>query len=312
MPGVYAGIDVSKHQLDVALSSRKEKWQFSNDENGIMQAVAKLRDLSPALIVLEPTGGLEAPIAGALVDGGLKVAVVNARQIREFARSTGKLAKTDSIDAYVMAKFAAATTPPARPLLDEETQEIKDLVNRRGQLLLMKNMEKNRLTTPHKIVKPKIIKHINWLKKEVTEIDLELRRCIESSSIWREKDDLLQSIPGVGKVLSSTLLASLPELGSLNRKQVAALVGVAPLNRDSGTLRGHRSIWGGRAPVRTVLYMAALVASRFNPVIKSFYQRLLAIGKAKKIALVACMRKLLVILNAVLKLRTPWRYPAAI
>jgi len=308
MSGIYAGIDVSKNQLDVAVSSSKEKWQFSNDENGIVQAVAKLKKLSPALIVLDPTGGLEAPIAGALVDGGMEVAVVNARQIREFARSTGKLAKTDTIDAQIMAKFAAATNPPARPLLDKETQEIKNLVNRRRQLLVMKNMEKNRLTTPAKSIKPKIMKHINWLKKEIKEIDLELRRSIEASSIWREKDDLLQSIPGVGKVLSSTLLASLPELGSLNRKQIAALVGVAPLNRDSGTLRGRRSVWGGRAPVRTALYMAALVASRYNPVIKAFYQRLLANGKAKKIALVACMRKLLVILNAVLKLRTPWRY----
>lgn len=308
MSGIYAGIDVSKNQLDVAVSSSKEKWQFSNDENGIVQAVAKLKKLAPSLIVLEPTGGLEAPIAGALVDGGLEVAVVNARQIREFARSTGKLAKTDTIDAQIMAKFAAATNPPTRPLLDKETQEIKYLVNRRRQLLVMKNMEKNRLTTPAKSIKPKIMKHINWLKKEIKEIDLELRRSIKASSIWREKDDLLQSIPGVGKVLSSTLLASLPELGNLNRKQIAALVGVAPLNRDSGTLRGRRSVWGGRAPVRTALYMAALVASRYNPVIKAFYQRLLANGKAKKIALVACMRKLLVILNAVLKLRTPWRY----
>ena len=312
MSGVYAGIDVSKNQLDVAVSASKEKWQFRNDENGIIQAVAKLKELSPSLIVLEPTGGLEATIAGALVDGGMEVAVVNARQIREFARSTGKLAKTDSIDAYIMAKFAAATNPPARPLLDEETQEIKYLVGRRRQLLVMKNMEKNRLTTPRKSIKPKIIKHINWLRKEIEEINLELRRCIEASSIWREKDELLQSIPGVGKVLSATLLASLPELGSLNRKQIAALVGVAPLNRDSGTLRGRRTVWGGRATVRTALYMAALVASRYNPVIKAFYQRLLAKGKAKKIALVACMRKLLVILNTVLKLRIPWRYPMAV
>lgn len=312
MSRVYAGIDVSKNQLDVAVSSSKQKWQFSNDENGIIQAVLELKKLAPSLIVLEPTGGLEACIAGALVDEGMGVAVVNARQIREFARSTGKLAKTDSIDAFIMAKFAAATNPPVRPLLDEETQEIKDLVGRRRQLLMMKNMEKNRLTTPPKSIKPKIIKHINWLKREIKEIDLELRRCIKSSSIWREKDDLLQSIPGVGKVLSSTLLASLPELGSLNRKQIAALVGVAPLNRDSGTLRGRRSVWGGRATVRTALYMSALVASRYNPVIKAFYQRLLANGKAKKIALVACMRKLLIILNAVLKLRTPWRFPMTV
>ena len=308
MESVYIGIDVSKECLDVAVAPSKEKWRYSNDEDGINKTVLRLKKLSPTLIVLEPTGGLEASIAAALAGEELGVAIVNARQIREFARATGKLAKTDRIDAQVMAEFASVIKPQVRPLRDAENQEIKALVSRRRQLLEMLTAEKNRLAIARKHVKPNIMKHVEWLKKEVDDIDQKLRSRIEASPIWRAKDDLLQSIPGVGKVLSATLLAELPELGTLSRKQIAALVGVAPLNRDSGHIKGKRSVWGGRAPVRAVLYMAALVGTRYNPVIKAFYQRLLERGKAKKVALVACMRRLLTIINAILKYQQPWQY----
>ena len=304
----YVGIDVSKSRLDVATTPGKEKSQFSNDEDGISKLVNKVKTLSPALIVLEPTGGLEVNIAGALAAEGLVVAIVNARQIRDFARATGKLAKTDRVDALVMAEFASAVRPESRPLRDEENQRIKAIVSRRCQVLEMLTAEKNRLAVAHRDVKPEILEHIKWLKKKIEETDRDLRHKIEASPIWREKDNLLQSIPGVGDVLSATLLAELPELGKLNRKQIANLIGVAPLNRDSGAMKGKRSVWGGRASVRAVLYMAALVATRYNPVIKVFYQRLLAKGKAKKIALVACMRKLLTILNAVIRQRKAWQY----
>lgn len=308
MEAIYIGIDVSKECLDVAVASSKEKWRYSNDEEGINKTVIRLKKLSPALIVLEPTGGLEASIAAALAAEEIGVAIVNARQIREFARATGKLAKTDRIDAQVMAEFASAIKPQVRPLRDEENQEIKALVSRRRQLLEMLTAEKNRSAIARKHVKPNIMKHVEWLKKEVDDIDRNLRSRIEASPIWRAKDDLLRSIPGVGNVLSATLLAELPELGTLSRKQIAALVGVAPLNRDSGHMKGKRSVWGGRASVRAVLYMAALVGTRYNPVIKTFYQRLLQKGKAKKVALVACMRRLLIIMNAILKYRKPWQY----
>jgi len=308
MEANYIGIDVSKEYLDVAVVPSKKNWRYPNDEEGISKAVSRLKKLAPALIVLEPTGGLEASIAAALAAEGLGVAIVNARQIREFARATGKLAKTDGIDAQVMAEFARAIRPQVRPLRDEENQGIKGLVSRRRQLMEMLKAEKNRLAIARKDVKPNITKHVEWLKKEVNEIDQNLRSHIEASPIWRAKDDLLQSIPGVGNVLSATLLADLPELGTLSRKQIAALVGVAPLNRDSGHMKGKRSVWGGRAPVRAVLYMAAMVGARYNPVIKAFYHRLLERGKAKKVALVACMRRLLTIMNSILKYQKPWQY----
>ena len=257
---------------------------------------------------MEPTGGMEAPLAAALTLEGIKVAVVNARQVRDYARATGKLAKTDKLDALVMAEFASVIKPPVRELRDEETQEIKAIVSRRRQLLEMLTAEKNRLAIAPKSLKPNIFSHIEYLKKELADWDRDLRQRIEDSPIWRIKDDLLQSIPGVGKVLSATLLAELPELGKLNRKQIAALVGVAPYNRDSGMMKGKRSVWGGRASVRSALYMAALVATRFNPVISNFYHRLLEKGKAKKVALVACMRRLLTIMNAILKTQKAWQY----
>lgn len=308
MSEVYTGIDVSKEFLDLAVLPSGEKKCYNNDETGIGKLVVRLKKIKVRLVVMEPTGGMEAPLAAALTLEGIKVAVVNARQVRDYARATGKLAKTDKLDALVMAEFASVIKPPVRELRDEETQEIKAIVSRRRQLLEMLTAEKNRLAIAPKGLKPKILSHIEYLKKEIADWDRELRQRIEDSPVWRVKDDLLQSIPGVGKVLSATLLAELPELGKLNRKQIAALVGVAPYNRDSGRMRGKRSVWGGRASVRAALYMAALVGTRFNPVISNFYQRLLEKGKAKKVALVACMRRLLTIMNAILKTQKAWRY----
>lgn len=308
MNGVYAGIDVSKDLLDVAILPSQEKRQYTNDETGIGKLVARLKKLSPVLVVMEPTGGLEATAAAALAAEGIHVAVVNARQVRDYARAIGKLAKTDKIDSKVMAEFAAVVKPQARQLRDEESSEIKSIVSRRRQLMEMLTAEKNRLAIARKSLKPNILAHIEWLKKEIADLDRDLRQRIEGSPIWQVKDNLLRSISGVGKILSATLLAELPELGKLNRRQIAALVGVAPFNRDSGTMRGKRSVWGGRSSVRTVLYMSTLASTRFNPVIKSFYQRLVAAGKAKKVALVACMRRLLVIMNAILKYQRAWQY----
>lgn len=308
MSDVYAGIDVSKEYLDVAVLPAGEVKRYSNDEAGIEKLSLRLKRLAVRLVVMEPTGGLEAPLAGALTAEGINVAVVNARQVRDYARATGKLAKTDKIDAAIMAEFASVIKPEVRKLRDEETEEIKANVSRRRQLLEMLKAENNRLAIARKHLKPHILSHIAYLKKEIADIDRDLRQRIEGSPIWRVKDNLLQSIPGVGKVLSATILAELPELGKLNRRKIAALVGVAPFNRDSGAMRGKRSVWGGRASVRSVLYMATLVSTRFNPVIKSFYERLLAKGKAKKVALVACMRRLLTIMNAILRTQKAWQY----
>jgi transposase len=280
----------------------------TNDETGIEQIKSRLGELRPELVVLEATGGLEIPLASVLACAQQPVAVVNPRQVRDFARATGRLAKTDLLDAQVLAHFAEAVRPEPRPVPDERLQALGALLGRRRQLVEMLTMEKNRLHSARKEVRERINEHIAWLKKELESLDQDLNRSIRKLPLWREQDDLLQSVPGVGRVTSLTLLAELPELGKLNRKQIAALVGVAPLNRDSGTLRGKRTIWGGRAQVRSALYMAALVATRFNPIIAAFYQRLCDAGKEKKVALVACMRKLLTILNAIVKHRTPWRY----
>jgi transposase len=305
---VYAGIDVSKDRLDVAILPSQEKGRYPNDEEGVGKLISKLKKLPVELVVLEPTGGLEASVAAAISSEGIPVAVVNARQIKEYARATGRLAKTDTIDARVMAEFAFAIKPPARPLRDEAAEEIKAMVSRRRQLLEMLTAEKNRRAIARKHLKVGIQAHIDWLKKELEEMDGDLRKRIEGSPLWRVKDNLLQSIPGVGKVLSATILAELPELGKLNRRQIAALVGVAPFNRDSGRMRGKRTIWGGRATIRRVLYMATLASTRHNPVIGEFYQRLVKRGKAKKVALVACMRRLLTIMNAILKHGKAWQY----
>ena len=265
--------------------------------------------LGPSGVVLEATGGFEMPIAGELELVGLPVSLVNPRQVRSFARATGKLAKTDAIDALLLAQFAEAVKPPVRPLPDEETRELRALVDRRRQLLEMLTSERNRLRPASKRVGRLIQEHILWLKQQIDDLDKDIGELIRSSPIWRAQEDLLRSVPGVGRVLSCTLLTHLPELGSLNRGQVAALVGVAPLNRDSGAFRGKRSVWGGRSAIRSALYMAALVASQHNPVIKAFYHRLRAAGKPAKVALTACMRKLLLILNSMLKRGTQWGPP---
>jgi transposase len=302
------GIDVAKDRLDVAQRPGTEAWGVTNDERGIADLVARLKALRPTLVVLEATGGIELPVVGALAAAGLPVVVVNPRQVREFARATGRLAKTDAIDAQVLARFAEAVRPALRPLPDAATHQLSSLVARRRQVIVMLTAEKNRLRTAAPVVRDHIKEHIVWLERSLSDLDRELGQVIHSSDIWRAQDNLLQSAPGVGPVLSTTLLAELPELGSLNRKEIAALVGVAPLNRDSGTLRGRRTVWGGRSQVRTALYMAALAATRFNPVIRAFYQRLETAGKPKKVALTACMRKLLTILNAMMRHQIPWQY----
>ena len=307
----YVGIDVAKARVDVAVRGTDGRWEAPNDDSGICQLVSQLKALGPAMVLLEASGGLELPLVAALAAEAVPVVVVNPRQVRDFAKATGKLAKTDTLDAAVLAHFAEVVRPPVRPLRDAETQILNSLVARRHQVMTMLVSEKNRLSSAvTAAVCPRIEAHIAWLERELDDLNKSLRQTLRQSPVWREKDDLLRTVPGVGEQVSLTLLAYLPELGTLDRRQVAALVGVAPFNRDSGTLRGKRTVWGGRARVRSALYMGALVASRFNPVIRDFYQRLLAAGKPKKLALTACMRKLLVILNSMLKHRLPWRDPA--
>ncbi|MCJ7511244.1 MAG: IS110 family transposase [Dehalococcoidia bacterium] len=302
----YVGVDVAKDWLDVAQRPEGAPWRVSNDERGIAALVERLVQLRPALVVLEATGGMEMPVVGALVVAQLPTAVVNPRQVREFARATGRLAKTDAIDAQVLAQFGEAVRPELRPFPDAATQELSALLTRRRQLVGMLTAEKNRLRTAAKAVRADVQEHIRWLERRLSDLDGQLAQSIRSSPSWRERDNLLKSTPGVGPVLSVTLLAELPELGTLGRKEIAALVGVAPLNRDSGHFRGKRSVWGGRSRVRAALYMAALVAARCNPVLRAFYQRLVEAGKPKKVALTACMHKLLTILNAMIRHRTPW------
>ena len=304
---IYVGIDVAKAQVDVAVRPTGQRWVVSFDETGVGELVSQMEDLSPALVLLEASGGLELPLVAALAAAALPVVVVNPRQVRDFARATGTLAKTDALDAAVLAHFAEAVRPPVRPLRDAETQALNALAARRHQVMIMLVSEKNRLSSATIAVRPRIEAHIAWLERELDDLDEGLRQTLRQSPVWREKEDLLRTVPGVGEQLSLTLLAYLPELGTLDRRKIAALVGVAPFNRDSGTLRGKRTVWGGRARIRSVLYMRALVASRHNPVIRDFYQRLLAAGKPKKLALIACMRKLLVILNSMLKHGSPWR-----
>lgn len=310
MEKIFVGIDVAKANIDMAAHPTEQRRRFSNDDKGIAQAVSCLKELSPELVVLEATGGMEMPLVSALVIAGVPTVIANPRQVRDFAKATGKLAKTDAIDAKIIALFAALIKPPIRPFPDAQTQELNAISSRRRQILDMITAERNRLSTASKAVKERIQAHIEWLQHDQAEIDKELRHLIRESPVWREKDNLLQSAPGVGPVLSTTLLAGLPELGTLNRKQIAALVGVAPLNRDSGTLSGKRTVWGGRTAVRTAIYMPTLVATRYNPVIRAFYQRLLRAGKEKKVAITACMRKLLTILNAMIKHGTSWNYEA--
>ena len=308
---VFVGIDVSQDHLDVALAPSGEAWQVGNDEPGIGRLLARLTELRPELIVLEATGRLELPAAAALGAAGLPVVVVNPRQSRDFARATGQLAKTDTLDARGLALFAERIRPAVRPLPDAAAQALADLVARRRQIVEMLVAEKNRLTRASKRVARDIRRHIAFLENQLAELNNQLQEAIAASPLWLEKQELLMSTPGVGPTVAATLLANLPELGRLDRRQIAALVGVAPLNRDSGKYRGQRTIWGGRAQVRAPLYMAVLVAMRWNPIIKTFYRRLLAAGKKKKVALTACMRKLLTILNAMLKNKTAWQQKSA-
>jgi transposase len=303
----FIGIDVAKAQLEFAGRPSGATGTVSNAVDGIDALVAQLRALTPALIVLEATGGYEAAAVAALATAGLPVVVANPRQVRDFARATGQLAKTDAIDAQVLALFAERVRPTPRPLPDEAAQALDALLTRRRQLIAMLIAERNRLLIARPAVRRDLQQHIRFLERRLREADDDLHSAVKASPVWRVKDDLLQSVPGVGRVVSLTLLAELPELGRVSHKEIAALVGVAPLNRDSGTLRGKRLVYGGRAPVRAALYMAALVASKCNPVIRAFYQRLRAAGKPAKVALTACMRKLLTILNAIARSGTPWQ-----
>jgi transposase len=305
---IYAGVDVSKETLDIALHPSGEYWQEKNDEAGRARLAARLETATPELVVIEATGGIERSAVIALAVASLPVVVINPRQVREFARATGELSKTDRIDARMLALFGERIRPEVRALPDEAARELEAYVVRRRQIIEMLTAEKNRLSQAQAPALKRSIKtHIRWLEKQLEGVDGELDKRIKESPLWRERAQLLTSVPGIGAVTSRTLIAELPELGSLGRREIAKLVGVAPLARDSGRMRGRRSVWGGRAPVRTALYMAALSATRFNPEIKRFYLRLREAGKPAKVALVACMRKLLTILNAIVKSSEPWR-----
>jgi transposase len=305
-PDIFIGIDVSKETLEFARYPSGECKSVAYEDTSIESLVGQLRELGPRLIVLEATGGFERSISRALTSAELPFTVVNPRHVRNFARATGQLAKTDRLDALILARYAEAVRPAMRPLPDEATQQLKALTTRRRQIIEMMVAEKNRLVSAPKAVKQRIKAHLRWLEAELGRANKDLDQAIRQSPIWKENEDLLQSAPAIGPAVSRTLMAELPELGKLNRKQIAALVGIAPFNHDSGKFKGRRSIWGGRATVRGCLYMAALVATRHNPVIRTFYARLRTAGKCPKVALVACMRKLLTILNAMIKHRTRW------
>lgn len=301
------GVDVSKRHLDVASSETDVVERVSNDAVGIAALVAQATAPAVDRIVVEASGGYETHLVAALADAGLPVVVVNPRPVREFARATGRLAKTDRIDAQVLVAFALAVQPPLRPLKDEQAAALRELLARRQQLLQMRTAEKNRLAlTPSASVRKNLKAHLKWLDRHLGDTDREIRALIRSSPVWRTRDELLKGIPGLGETTAHALIGQLPELGSLDRKQIAALAGLAPFNRDSGTLRGHRTIWGGRRAVRQALYMATISAIRCNPSIRTFYQRLKANGKPSKVAITACMRKLLTIANAVVRDQSEW------
>ena len=306
--GTFIGVDIAKDSFEFVAYGDDRHFNMSNDGTGIRQAVEQIQKLSPELVVLEATGGYEHPLVAALSIAKLPVVVINPRQVRDFAKATGQLAKTDAIDAAVLAQFAAVIKPDLRPIADADMLLLKEVVSRRQQLVEMLVAERNRMGIAHNpSVKADIQAHIDWLRKRLNEADGELRRQIKESPVWRAKDDLLRTVPGVGPMTSVALLANLPELGRLNRHQIAALVGVAPFNRDSGMMRGKRAVWGGRSSLKAILYMAALSATKWNPAIKTFYERLCASGKPKKVALTACMRKLLIVLNSMMKNNTAWR-----
>ena len=302
----YVGIDVAKDRVDVFIRPTGHSWSVNYGETEVDELIAKLQAIQPTVAIVEATGGLELPLVAALAAASLPVAVVNPRQVRDFAKSTGQLAKNDRLDARVLAHFGEAVRPTVRPLKDAESQVLSATLSRRRQIVAMLTAERNRRGRAIPEVRNRIQVHITWLEEELKDLDDELQGIVQSSPVWREKDVLLRSVPGVGRQVSIALLADLPELGTLGRKQITALVGVAPFSRDSGPHRGKRSVWGGRARVRAALYMGALVATRCNPAIREFYQRLLSAGKPKKLALTACMRKLLTVLNSMAKTGRAW------
>jgi transposase len=303
----FVGIDVSKNSLDLRIEPVGQSLQVAYDDTGVSEICQRLTEVSPTLIVMEATGGLETRLASELAAQGLPVAVINPRQARDFAKATGQLAKTDQVDAAVLAAFAQAIRPAVRPLKDADTRELGDLVTRRRQLVAMRVQETLRLGTANsKALQKNLKSHITWLDKQIAKLDDELIQRLRNSDVWKAKEDLLRSIPGVGAVTSLTMLAKCPELGQLNRREIAKLTGIAPLANDSGKHRGKRFIWGGRADVRAVLYMATISAIRCNPAIKAFAERLKQTGKPAKVVIVACMRKLLTIMNAMIKSNTPW------
>ena len=303
----FVGIDLSKDELEIGLYPTEQTWNEIHDEAGIIRLVERLTQLSPQLIVVEATGGLQVPLVASLAAANLPVVVVNPRQVRDFAKALGQLAKTDRIDAAVLARFAEAVRPELRELRSDQAQQLAALLSRRRQLIEMLIAEKNRLSCAVKSVRKHIKTHITWLQRQLKQVDRDLDGAIRASEHWRTQDDIIRSVPGAGQGLSHTLIAHLPELGQLNRRQISALAGLAPYNRDSGQHRGKRTIWGGRAQVRSALYMAALTATRCNPVIRAFYLRLRADGKPFKVAITACMRKLLVIINTMIRNQTPWQ-----
>jgi transposase len=310
---VFIGIDVSKDRLDVHVRPSSQTFSVANDESGHAELVQRLVPLAPTLVVLEATGGYQAQVAAGLGLALLPVAVVNPRQVRDFAKATGRLAKTDVLDASVLAHFAEAVKPEPKPLLEADALELQALMVRRRQLIDMTTAEKNRLETCHVVkVRRDIEETLAWLKKRLRDVDRDIDHTVKRSPVWREKDDLLQSFKGIGPTSARTMLIALPELGRLNRREIAALAGLAPFNRDSGRYRGERNIRGGRPEVRAVLYMAAIAASRFNPQIRALYQRLVGAGKAKKVALIACARKTLTILNAMVRDGVAWRSEPAL
>lgn len=304
---MHVGVDVSKNHLDVAIKESGESFRVENTALGLEELMGTLTPLEPTLIVVEATGGYEKEVALACGVASLPLAVVNPRQARDFAKAAGKLAKTDKIDAMVLADFGAAMKPSPQPPRGEEAEELQELVRRRKQLKDMIAAEQKRLhQTRRKVIRDDLQEHIAYMKKRLRDTDDDISSRLRECEFWKEDVEILLTVPGVGKVTVMTIVSSLPELGKLNRKKISALVGVAPLNRDSGTFRGTRSTWGGRSNLRAVLFMGTLRATRTNPVIKAFYERLIERGKAKKVAIVACMRKLLTILNAMIKNKTTW------
>jgi len=308
MERLFVGIDVSKDRLDVHVRPTDESFAIQADETGIAALLARLAGLQPSLVVLEATGGYEAAVAAAIAHAGVPVAVVNPRQIRDFARATGQLAKSDTLDARVIARFAETVQPPVRGLATDQAQALAELVSRRRQLVDMLAAEMNRYRQArNRPLQKRINAHVTWLTRAIEELEDDIKRLIRSSPVWRETENLLMSVPGIGDITAHALIADLPELGHLDRRRIAALVGIAPLNRDSGLGRGRRTIGGGRPTVRRALYMATMVAIRYNPMIAAFYRRLTAAGRPKKVAIIAAMRKLVTILNAVLRDQRPWQ-----